>query len=71
MDRKSNKAPQKEGVQPQERCDRIASEFKQLLQSLNISNDDYVRTTETRHKNVVSHLLKDLLREGRDLYCGI
>ena len=64
---KVQQGAQKEGVQPQERCDRIASEFKQLLQSLNISNDDYVRTTETRHKNVVSHLLKDLY-EREEIY---
>ena len=64
---KVQQGAQKEGVQPQERCDRIASEFKQLLKSLNISNDDYVRTTETRHKNVVSHLLKDLY-EREEIY---
>ena len=54
----------KEGILPEERCDRIAQEFKNLLVTLNISNDDYIRTTEFRHKNVVSSLLQDLFDRG-------
>ena len=54
----------KEGILPEERCDRIAQEFKNLLVTLNISNDDYIRTTESRHKNVVSSLLQDLFDRG-------
>ncbi len=54
----------KEGILPKERCDRIAQEFKNLLVTLNISNDDYIRTTEPRHKNVVSSLLQDLFNRG-------
>jgi methionyl-tRNA synthetase len=54
----------REGVSPQERCDRIAQEFKNLLIQLNISHDDYIRTTESRHKKVVSSLLQDLFDRG-------
>jgi methionyl-tRNA synthetase len=54
----------KEGILPEERCDRIAQEFKNLLATLNISNDDYIRTTESRHKKVVSSLLQDLFDRG-------
>ena len=61
---KVQQGAEKEGVNPQERCDRIAKEFLNLLQELNISNDDYIRTTEERHKNVVSHLLNDLFDRG-------
>ena len=42
-----------EGIEPQQRCDRIAEEFKEILSTLKISNDDYIRTTEARHKKVV------------------
>ena len=61
---KVQQGAEKEGVNPQERCDRIAKEFLNLLQELNISNDDYIRTTEERHKNVVSDLLNDLFDRG-------
>ena len=42
----------------------LPKSFLNLLQELNISNDDYIRTTEERHKNVVSHLLNDLFDRG-------
>ena len=42
-----------EGLNPQERCDGVAEEFLTLLEKLEISNDDYIRTTEDRHKKVV------------------
>ena len=46
------------------RCDGIAEEFKSLLKSLNAHPDDYIRTTEERHKKVVCHLLTDLYERG-------
>jgi len=61
---KVQQGAESERVLPQERCDRIAKEFKNLLIELSISNDDYIRTTETRHKNVVSTLLQDLFDRG-------
>ncbi|MEK9772798.1 MAG: methionine--tRNA ligase [Opitutae bacterium] len=56
-----------EGIEPQERCDRIAQEFKDVLTKLDISHDDYIRTTEPRHKHVVSELLQNLFDAG-DIY---
>ena len=56
-----------EGIKPQERCDRIADEFKDVLSKLTISNDDYIRTTEPRHKRVVTELLQNLFDAG-DIY---
>lgn len=56
-----------EGIDPQLRCDRIASEFQEVLNKLDISNDDYIRTTESRHKSVVSELLQKLYDAG-DIY---
>ena len=56
-----------EGIDPQLRCDRIASEFQEVLNKLEISNDDYIRTTESRHKSVVSELLQKLYDAG-DIY---
>ena len=56
-----------EGIKPQQRCDRIAEEFKEILTTLKISNDDYIRTTEARHKKVVCELLQKLYDAG-DIY---
>ncbi len=55
---------QKEGVEPQAICDRLAEEFKALCGRLNISNDDYIRTTEARHKAVVQDILQRLYDKG-------
>ena len=53
-----------EGIEPKERCDRIAEEFQNMLVRLNISNNDYIRTTEDRHKSVVSSILMELFERG-------
>jgi methionyl-tRNA synthetase len=55
---------QKAGVQPIEICDRLAGEFQSLCQRLEISNDDYIRTTEQRHQQVVQEILQKLYDKG-------
>ena len=57
-------AAQEEGVPPIEVCDRLAGEFKDLCQRLAISNDDYIRTTEPRHSEVVRTVLQKLYDKG-------
>ena len=61
---KVQQGAEKEGIKPKVRCDRVADEFLEMLGSLNISHDDYIRTTDTRHKKVVSTLLQDLFEKG-------
>jgi len=55
---------QKEGVPAIEICDRLALEFQGLCQRLEISNDDYIRTTQERHKQVVQDILQKLYDKG-------
>lgn len=55
---------QKLEVPPLEVCDRLASEFQGLCRALRISNDDYIRTTEERHKAVVQDILQKLYDKG-------
>jgi len=55
---------QKAGVEPIEICDRLANEFQALCQRLEISNDDYIRTTQQRHKDVVRSILQKLYDKG-------
>ena len=60
---------QQHGVSPQEWCDRVAAQFKKLWAFLNISNDDFIRTTEPRHEKVAAALFQRLYETG-DIYRG-
>jgi methionyl-tRNA synthetase len=57
-------------VSPQQWTDRIAGEFQTLWRHLNISNDDFIRTTEPRHAKVVQAVFTRLFEQG-DIYKGI
>ena len=49
---------------PLDFCDEISLTFKNLSKTLNLSNDDFIRTTEDRHKNAVRHLWEILEKKG-------
>ena len=53
------------GIEPMELCNEAAGQFKDLCRRLLISNDDYIRTTEERHKRVVTALLQKLYDGGQ------
>ena len=59
----------KRQVSPQVFVDEIAEIFHGMLKSLNISNDDYIRTTELRHQSVVKSFLQKLYDQGL-IYLG-
>lgn len=54
----------KQGIEPQEFCDNVAKQFQRLCSELLISNDDFIRTTEPRHKDVVRGILQQLFDKG-------
>ncbi|MEN9637806.1 MAG: hypothetical protein RL077_6210 [Verrucomicrobiota bacterium] len=54
----------KEGILPQAYVDKTAAEFRSLYDRLNISYDDFIRTTEPRHKRVVQEILQKLFDQG-------
>ncbi|MEO0040436.1 MAG: hypothetical protein RIS38_1384 [Verrucomicrobiota bacterium] len=54
----------KRGIEPQALVDEIAGVFRGMLGDLAISNDDYIRTTEPRHKKVVQQFLQQLFDQG-------
>ena len=60
---------QKAGKNPQEFVDEMSKCFKDLWKLLNISNDDFIRTTEKRHIKVVQEIIKKIYEKG-DLYKG-
>ncbi|MDR2174340.1 MAG: methionine--tRNA ligase [Synergistaceae bacterium] len=62
-------AAEAKGMTPQELVDKIHVNFKELWKVLNISNDDFIRTTEPRHIRVVQAMFKKLMEQG-DIYKG-
>ena len=60
-------AATKNGLDPLMYCDKISLIFKDLTTKLNLSNDDFIRTTEKRHHKSVSDLWDRLVRSG-DIY---
>jgi len=66
---KVQQAAAKHGVTPQTQADRMVVAFKDLWRNLAISNDDFIRTTEERHKRVVQKVL-ERLKEREALYRG-
>ena len=60
---------EKEGVEPIDICNRYAEKFKTLNKRLNISNDDYIRTTQDRHKKIAQQLWRKCLKKG-DIWLG-
>lgn len=55
------------GVSPQEYVDKIVASFKNLWQRLGISNNDFIRTTESRHREVVQTIFQKIYDQG-DIY---
>ncbi|SDN57340.1 methionyl-tRNA synthetase [Fictibacillus solisalsi] len=56
-------------VSPQQYVDEIVTGIKELWEKLDISYDDFIRTTEDRHKESVEKIFKQLLDQG-DIYLG-
>lgn len=66
---KIQEAAEKNNVSPQEWVDRMALNFTSLWKKLNISNTDFIRTTEERHKISVKEMIKKVYENG-DIYKG-
>ena len=54
-------------ISPLEHCDNMAPQFTSLWDKLHISNDDFIRTTEDRHKKIVQDVLQEVYDNG-DIY---
>ena len=57
------------GIDPQEFTDRVSADFQDMARVMNISNDDFIRTTEPRHKASAQALWKKLQESGA-IYLG-
>ena len=57
------------GIEPQAFTDQVAADFQDMARRMNISNDDFIRTTETRHKQAAQALWRRLEAAGA-IYLG-
>ena len=53
---KIQRAAEKKGMEPKKFCDEISVTFKDLSKTLNLTNNDFIRTTEKRHFKSVQNL---------------
>ena len=61
---KIQRAAEKKGMEPLKFCDEISKTFRELSKTLNLSNNDFIRTTESRHAKSVSNLWNILEKKG-------
>ncbi len=64
---KIHQAAQAAGMAPQAFCDRISQRFRDAWQLLDVTHDDFIRTTEARHRQVVQAVLQTVYDAG-DIY---
>jgi methionyl-tRNA synthetase len=57
---KVQQAADKNGISAQEQCDQTVVRFQELWKRLEITHDDFIRTTEERHKKIVQEVLQEL-----------
>ncbi len=57
-------------IEPLEFCDQVSQKFRELTQILQLSNDDFIRTTEERHKICAQAVWKRLEQNGF-IYKGV
>ncbi len=66
---KVEKSAENAGVTPQEFTDAVSQTFRDMVEMLGLSNDDFIRTTEERHIRAAQAMWKKLLDNG-DIYLG-
>ena len=62
---KVQKAAAAAGLAPQVFTDRVSANFRELAELMNFSNDDFIRTTEERHKRACTALWQRLSEKGQ------
>ena len=70
---KVEKSATNQQKKPQQFCDEVSQKFRDLANLLNLSNDDFIRTTEARHQKTVAKIWEILEKNGyiyKDIYEG-
>jgi len=63
------KAAQERGLAPKDLADEVVVHFQQLWKDLNITHDDFIRTSEVRHERRVQEIIRQLV-EKDEIYLG-
>jgi methionyl-tRNA synthetase len=66
---KVQKSAEAAGIDPQTFTDQVSQNFRDMTGLLNFSNDDFIRTTESRHREACQALWRKLVEKG-DIYLG-
>jgi methionyl-tRNA synthetase len=66
---KVEKAAADAGLDPQSFADKVSADFKDMTRAMGVSNDDWIRTTEERHKICCTELWRRIDKAG-DIYLG-
>ena len=64
---KIQRSAEKNNIETMEFCNQISETFRNLSKTLNLTNTDFIRTTEDRHKKTVQYLWNELLK-NYDIY---
>ena len=64
---KVQQAAESRNINPKQHCDEMAPRFLKLWDKLHISYDDFIRTTEKRHTDIVKYFLQKVYDKG-DIY---
>jgi methionyl-tRNA synthetase len=64
---KIQRSAEKQNIETLEFCNQISKTFRHLSKTLNLTNTDFIRTTEDRHKKSVQHLWNEL-EKNDDIY---
>ena len=64
---KNAQAAKEKGIKTKEFVDKNTKEFEKLCRDLNLSNNDYIKTTEDRHKKLAQTIFKKIYDKG-DIY---
>ena len=64
---KIQRAAEKKGMNPKDFCDEISVTFRELSKTLNLTNNDFIRTTEERHFKSVQNLW-NILEKKNEIY---
>jgi methionyl-tRNA synthetase len=66
---KIEKAAKDQGIEPIQLADRVVARYHSLWKTLEISHDDFIRTSEARHKRGVAEIVRRITAAG-DIYAG-
>jgi methionyl-tRNA synthetase len=66
---KMTKEAAEQGIEPSALADRYSSVFENLWKEFHVGNDDFIRTTQSRHKASVQKIVDQMLAKG-DIYLG-